>query len=90
MLQTCLHLHLVRVFYIKYIKFTDDTFLYKKCKVKDIPHCANIIKNDVEHLKAWSDVNSLVFNETNFFNKTDQSITSSRRRRYLFSRIKWK
>ena len=46
------------------LQFTDDTTLFKRCKVKDIPDCANIIQNDVEHLKAWSDVNSLVFNGT--------------------------
>ena len=46
------------------LQFADDTILYKRCKVKDIPHCANIIQNDVEHLKTWSDVNSLVFNGT--------------------------
>ena len=46
------------------LQFADDTTLYKRCKVKDIPDCANIIQNDVEHLKAWSDVNSLVFNGT--------------------------
>ena len=45
------------------LQFADDTTLYKRCKVKDIPDCANIIQNDVAHLKAWSDVNSLVFNE---------------------------
>ena len=44
------------------LQFIDDTTLYKRCKVKDIPDCPNIIKKDVEHLKAWSDVNSLVFN----------------------------
>ena len=46
------------------LQFAGDTTLYKRCKVKDIPDCANIIQNDVEHLKAWSDVNSLVFNGT--------------------------
>ena len=46
------------------LQFADDTTLYKRCKVKDIPDCANIIQNDVEHLKAWSEVNSLVFNGT--------------------------
>ena len=49
--STCLH-------------FADDTTLYKRCKVQDIPDCVNIIQNDVEHLKAWFDVNSLVFNGT--------------------------
>ena len=44
------------------LQFTDDTTLYKKCKVKDIPDRANIIQN-VEHLKPWSDVNSLVLKE---------------------------
>ena len=48
----------------KCLQLADDTTLYKRCKVKDIPDCANIIQNDVEHLKAWSDVNSLVFNGT--------------------------
>ena len=46
------------------LQFAIDTTLYKRCKVKYIPDCANIIQNDVEHLKAWSDVNSLLFNET--------------------------
>ena len=46
------------------LQFADDTILYKRCKVKDIPDCATIIQNDVEHLKSWSDVNSLVFNRT--------------------------
>ena len=61
----------------------------QRCKVKDMPDCANIIQNDVEHLKAWSDMNSLVFNGT----KTKTmilSIPSPRQRRYLFSRIQWK
>ena len=44
------------------LQFVDDTTLYKRCKIKDIPDCVNIIQNDVEHLKAWSDVNSLIFN----------------------------
>ena len=43
-------------------QFADDTTLYKRCKVKDIPDCANIIQNDVGHLKVLIDVNSLVFN----------------------------
>ena len=48
-----------------FLQFADDTTLYKRCsKVKDIPDCANIIQNDIEHLKAWSDVNSLFFNGT--------------------------
>ena len=34
------------------LQFPDNTTLYKRCKVKDIPDCANIIQNDVEHLKA--------------------------------------
>ena len=64
-------------------------------KVKDIRDCAEIIQNDVEFLKAWSDVNSLVFNGTKIkttilLNKTDESIPSSRQRRYIFTRIKWK
>ena len=46
------------------LQFASDTTLHKKCKVKDIPDCANIIQNDVEHLKAWSDVNSFAFNGT--------------------------
>ena len=49
--STCLH-------------FADDTTLYKRCKVKDIPDCTNIVQNDVEYLKTWSDVNSLLFNGT--------------------------
>ena len=44
------------------LQFVDDTTLYKRCKITDIPDCANIIQNDVEDLKAWSDVNSLFFN----------------------------
>ena len=52
----------------------DDATLYKRCKFKDISDCANIIQNDVEHLKAWSDVNSLVFNGT----KTKTMIFSTR------------
>ena len=50
------------------------TTLYKRCKVKEIPDCANIIQNDEEHLKAWSDVNNLVFNGT----KTKTMIFSTR------------
>ena len=46
------------------LQFTDDTTLYKRCKVKDTPDCANVIQNDVEHLKTWSDVNSFDFNWT--------------------------
>ena len=46
------------------LQFANDTTLYKRCKVKDILDCANTVQNDVEHLKAWSDVNSLVFNGT--------------------------
>ena len=56
------------------LQFADDTTLYKRCKIKDIPGCANIIQNDVEHLKAWSDVNSLVFNGT----KTKTMILSTK------------
>ena len=56
------------------LQFTDDTTLYKRRKVKDISDCANIIKNDAEHLKAWYDVNSLVFNGT----KTKTMIFSTR------------
>ena len=44
------------------LQFVDDTTLYKRCKIKDIPDFANIIQNDVESLKAWSDVNNLFFN----------------------------
>ena len=40
------------------------TTLCKRCKVKDTSDCANIIQDDVEHLKAWSDVNRVVFNGT--------------------------
>ena len=46
------------------LQFADDNTLYKRCKVKDIPDYANIIQNDVEHLKAWSDISSLGFNGT--------------------------
>ena len=46
------------------LQFADDNTLYKRCKVKNIPDCANIIQHDVAHLKAWSDVNSLVLNGT--------------------------
>ena len=46
------------------LQFADDTTLYKRCKVKDIPDSANIIQNDVGHLKVLIDVNSLVFNGT--------------------------
>ena len=46
------------------LEFPDDNTLYKRCKLKYIPDCANIIQNDVEHLKAWSDVSILVFNGT--------------------------
>ena len=58
------------------LQLADDTTLYKRCKVKDIHDCANIIQNDVEHLKAWSDVNSLVFNGT----KTKTMIFSTKQR----------
>ena len=44
------------------LQFADDTTLYKRCKVKDISDCSNIYQNNVEHLKALSDVNSFVFN----------------------------
>ena len=44
------------------LQFTDDTTLYKRCKVKDIPDRANITQN-VVYLKPWSDVNSLVLKE---------------------------
>ena len=44
------------------LQFPDNTTLYKRCKVKDIPDYANNIKNNREHLKAWSYVNVLVFN----------------------------
>ena len=47
--------------------------MYKRSKVKDIPDFANIIQNDEQHLKAWSDVISLVFNET----KTETMIFSA-------------
>ena len=55
-------------------------------KVKDIPDCAKIIQNEVVFLKAWSDVNSLVFNGTKtkttiLLNKTGELISSSRQRR---------
>ena len=56
------------------LQFADDTTQYKRCKVKDIPDCANIIQNNIEHLKSWSDVNSLVFNGT----KTKTIIFSTR------------
>ena len=56
------------------LQFADDSTLYKRCKVTDIPDCANIIQNDEEHLKDWSDVNSLVFNGT----KTKTMIFSRR------------
>ena len=61
------------------LQFANHTTLYKRCKVKDIPDCANIIQNDIEHLKAWSDVNNLVFNGT----KTKTTIFSTKQmRRY--------
>ena len=60
------------------LQFADDTTLYKRCKVKDIPDCANIIQNDVEHLKAWFDVNSLVFNGT----KTKTMFSTKQMSRY--------
>ena len=56
------------------LQFANYTTLYQRCKVKDIRDCANIIQNDVEHLKAWSDVNSLVFNGK----KTKPMILSTR------------
>ena len=56
------------------LQFTGNTTLYKRCKAKVIPECANIIQNNVEHLKAWSYVNSLVFNGT----KTKTMIFSTR------------
>ena len=34
------------------LQVADGTTLYKRCKVKDIPVCANIIQNDAEHLKV--------------------------------------
>ena len=40
-----------------------------------MPDCANIIQNDAELLKAWSDVNGLVFTGT----KTKTMIFSTRR-----------
>ena len=55
------------------LEFTDNN-LNKRCKVKDILDSANIIQNNVEHLKTWSDVNSLVFNGT----KTKTVIFSAR------------
>ena len=55
------------------LQFADDITVYKRCKV--IPDCANIIQNNVEHLKAWSDVNSLAFNGT----KITTMIFSTRR-----------
>ena len=54
-----LHLHQVRVFNLLMIL----PFI-KDAKLKDTPDCANIIQNDVEHLKVWSDENNLVFNVT--------------------------
>ena len=56
------------------LQFADDSALNKRCKIKDILDCANIIQNNVKHLKAWSDVNSLVFNGT----KTKTMIFSTR------------
>ena len=56
------------------LQFADDALLYKRCEVNDIPGCANIIQNDAEHLKAWTDVNSLVYNGT----KTKNMIFSTR------------
>ena len=35
------------------LQFVDDTTLFKRCKIKDIPDFANIIQNDVESLKVW-------------------------------------
>ena len=75
------------------LQFAGDTTLYKRCKV--ILDCANI-QNDVEHLKAWFDVNNLVFwflTEWKLrpcLNKIDKSTPSSRQRRYLFICIKCK
>ena len=57
-----------------YLQFVDDTTLYKRCKVKYISDCSNVIQKDVEHLKAQSDVNSLVFDGT----KTKTMIFSTR------------
>ena len=48
------------------LQFADDVTLYKRCIVKYIPDSTNIIQSNVDHLKAWSDVNSLmgmVFNK---------------------------
>ena len=55
------------------LEFTDDT-LNKRCKVKDIADSANIIQNNVQQSKTWSDVNSLVFNGA----KTKTMIFSTR------------
>ena len=55
------------------LEFTDDT-LNKRCKVKDIADSANVIQNNVQQLKTWSDVNSLVFNGA----KTKTMIFSTR------------
>ena len=63
------------------LQFADDTNLYKRCNVKYIPDCANIIQNDVEHLKAWSNVNSLVYDGT----KTKAIIFPTRQMRSVLS-----
>ena len=63
------------------LQFADDTTLHKRCNVKDIPDCANIIQNDVEHLKTWSDVNSLVYDGT----KTKTIIFPTRQMRSILS-----
>ena len=72
----------------------DSTTQYKRCKAKDIPDYTNNIQNDVENLKAWSDVNSLVFNRTKtktmIFSTRHESIPLFRQHMYLFSCIKWK
>ena len=56
------------------LQFAVHTTLDKICKVKDVPDCSNIIQSDVEHLKSWSDENSLVFNGV----KTKTMILSTR------------
>ena len=44
------------------LQLPDNTTLYKRCKVKDVPDYANNIQNNGEHLKTCFYVNVLVFN----------------------------
>ena len=48
MLQTCYNVADMSTFTSSTsLQFAEDTTLYKRRKVKDIPNCANIIQNDV-------------------------------------------